>query len=333
MRRYARSATRACWHHRDSTHDQSVHDRTAHSPEDEGDLEYEVTIEPVAGESTLENNVARATVSVRSTQIRVLLVERTPRWEFRHLKPLLERDKMIELKTVLQESDIDFVQEDRTALPNFPARQVDLNEFDVVILGDIDLSLLNSQSLGHLKTFVSEQGGGLILVAGERHNPLSYAGRRSKLSAPLLLSELQLPAPELSEAVSSWSQRRRPSPGVLRLDDQTSIRRSSGGHCPRSTGHWSRESVSQELLRWLYSRADSGKTARFRSWSGSGSVPGRCCFTPLMSCGSGDRGEKIRSTDVTGARRSVSSAGRKLLGDDRSLHLSSDVRSIRWARP
>jgi hypothetical protein len=167
-------------------------------PEDEGDLEYEVTIEPVPGESTLENNVARATVSVRSTQIRVLLVERTPRWEFRHLKPLLERDKMIELKTVLQESDIDFVQEDRTALPNFPARQVDLNEFDVVILGDIDLSLLNSQSLGHLKTFVSEQGGGLILVAGERHNPLSYRGTPLEALCPVLLSELQLPAPELA---------------------------------------------------------------------------------------------------------------------------------------
>lgn len=191
-------------------------------PEEEGDLEYEVTVEPLRGESSLENNTARATIQVRRTQIQVLLVERAPRWEFRHLKPLLERDEMIELKTVLQDSDIDFVQEDRTALPGFPARQADLNEFDVIILGDIDLTLLNPQSLNYLKSFVSEEGGGLILIAGERHNPLSYRGTPLEMLCPVSLDELAPSSPDAQEAGFQLE----PTPegraqAFLRLHDQS----------------------------------------------------------------------------------------------------------------
>lgn len=294
-------------------------------PEDEGDLEYEVTIEPVSGESTLENNVARATVSVRSTQIRVLLVERSPRWEFRHLKPLLERDKMIELKTVLQESDIDFVQEDRTALPNFPARQVDLNEFDVVILGDIDLSLLNSQSLGHLKAFVSEQGGGLILVAGERHNPLSYRGTPLEALCPVLLSDLQLPAPELSEAGFQLE----PTPegraqAFLRLDDQTSDPAIFWRALPPL--YWSLEPGKRKpgavALAVQSSRFGKDGKIPVLVWQRFGA--GQVLFHATDELWQWRKG---REDSVYGrywgqAIRQLSRA--KLLGDDRSLHLSSD---------
>jgi uncharacterized membrane protein len=294
-------------------------------PEDEGDLEYEVTIEPVRGESTLENNVARATVSVRSTQIRVLLVERSPRWEFRHLKPLLERDKMIELKTVLQESDIDFVQEDRTALPGFPARQVDLNEFDVVILGDIDLSLLNPQSLAHLKSFVSEQGGGLILVAGERHNPLSYRGTPLEALCPVLLSELSLPAPEVTE--SGFQLEPTPegrSQAFLRLDDQSTDPALFWKTLPPL--YWSVEPGQRKpgavALAVQANRFGKDGKIPVLVWQRFGA--GQVLFHATDELWQWRQG---REDSVYGrywgqAIRQLSRA--KLLGDDRTLHLASD---------
>ncbi len=192
-------------------------------PRTEGDHEFEVTITPVVGESTVDNNTLKSPVTVRRTKIRVLLVERAPRWEFRHLKPLLERDEMVELKTVLQDSDVDFIQEDRTALPGFPPEERALDVFDVVILGDVDLSQFNPQSLVHLRSFVSEQGGGLILIAGEKHNPKSFSGTPLEALCPVPLDAISLPSPEVSEGAGF---RLEPTPegrtqAFLRLDDQT----------------------------------------------------------------------------------------------------------------
>ena len=192
-------------------------------PQVEGDQEYEVSITPVAGESTLDNNTQKSTVTVRRTKIRVLLVERAPRWEFRHLKPLLERDEMIELKTVLQDSDVDFIQEDRTALAAFPTQKAELEAFDIVILGDVDLSYFNPQSLADLRSFVSELGGGLLLIAGEKHNPQSFRGTPLEALCPVVLESLTLP--EL-DATQGTGFQLEPTPEgraqpFLRLDDQT----------------------------------------------------------------------------------------------------------------
>ena len=191
-------------------------------PQVEGDQEYEISIVPVAGESTAENNSLRTTVSVRKTKIRVLLVERAPRWEFRHLKPLLERDEMIELKTVLQDSDLDFVKEDRTALAGYPTQQDELEKFDVVILGDVDLSFFNPQSLAHLRSFVSEPGGGLLFIAGEKHNPKSFLGTPLEVLCPVDLETLSLPPQEVTLGPGFQLE---PTPEgrtqtFLRLDDQ-----------------------------------------------------------------------------------------------------------------
>lgn len=192
-------------------------------PQTEGDQEFEVTITPVVGESTVDNNTLTSPVTVRRTKIRVLLVERAPRWEFRHLKPLLERDEMVELKTVLQDSDVDFIREDRTALPGFPPEERALDAFDVVILGDVDLSQFNPSSLVHLRSFVSEQGGGLILIAGEKHNPKSFAGTPLEALCPVPLDAISLPSPATTAAAGF---RLEPTPegrtqAFLRLDDQS----------------------------------------------------------------------------------------------------------------
>jgi hypothetical protein len=173
-------------------------------------------------------------VSVRRTKIRVLLVERAPRWEFRHLKPLLERDEMIELKTVLQDSDLDFVKEDRTALAGFPTQQDELEKFDVVILGDVDLAFFNPQSLAHLRSFVSEQGGGLLLIAGEKHNPKSFLGTPLEVLCPVDLETLSLFRRRRSRWARAFSWSRLPRAAHRRFSGSMTrwpTRPRCGGHC------------------------------------------------------------------------------------------------------
>ncbi len=145
-------------------------------PPAEGEYDFSIRVQPWAEEQNTQNNELRRKVRVRREKIRVLLVERLPRWEFRHMKPVLERDGSVELRTVLQESDPEYVQEDRTALPRFPTTQDELFQYDVVILGDVDPAYFNPQSLDHLRRFVSERGGGLMLLGGSRFNPLGFGG-------------------------------------------------------------------------------------------------------------------------------------------------------------
>ena len=174
--------------------------RVSFTPRDEGDYEFVVESPPLPGETNLENNVLTKHVRVRREQIRVLLAERGPRWEYRHLKGVLERDEAIELRTVLQESDLTHQQEDRTALAAFPAAREDLFAFDVVILGDIDLKYLHPGALDDLREFVRDRGGGLILIAGERHNPFDFHGTALADLLPFDVETMTRPGPSPADA-------------------------------------------------------------------------------------------------------------------------------------
>jgi uncharacterized membrane protein len=192
------------------------------TPSEEGDYEFVLEAAPLAGETNLDNNVQTRWIRVRRERIQVLLVERTPRWEFRHLKPALERDPTIELHTVLQESDVSYTQEDRTALPRFPVTQVELFRYDVVILGDVDVNYFNAGALDNLHEFVRLHGGGVIFVAGEGHNPLKYRGTPLEALLPVELEDLTVPTS--AEALRSGFRPERTGAGrvhpILRLADE-----------------------------------------------------------------------------------------------------------------
>ncbi len=165
--------------------------RLSFTPEVEGEYELVVRADPLEGEVNLENNELRRRIRVRQEQIRVLLAERAPRWEYRHLKAVLERDESVELHTVLQESDLEYLQEDQTAIAAFPSTKAELFRYDVVIMGDVDLSYLNPGALPLLLEFVRDRGGGLIMIAGEAHNPHRYSGTPLETLLPVQLDAME----------------------------------------------------------------------------------------------------------------------------------------------
>jgi len=155
----------------------------AHRPDKVGEYDFVVETDPLPDEIRVDNNQLQRQVSVRKAQIRVLLVQAYPSYEYRYLKNLLERDKTIQLQTVLQDADIEYAAADKAALPVFPVRRDDLFQYDVVIFGDVNPALLSSSTLGNLAEFVVQKGGGLVMIAGPSFNPLQY---RDTPLAPLL---------------------------------------------------------------------------------------------------------------------------------------------------
>lgn len=190
------------------------------TPGEEGEYELVIEAPPLEGEIHRDNNLLRRRVQARREQIRVLLVERAPRWEYRHLKSVLERDRNVELRTVLQESDLAHQREDRTALPSFPATRDDLFAYDVVILGDVDLQYLNPGALESLRAFVGERGGGLVLIAGEQHNPTAFRGTPLEPLLPVDLSQVSRPL-DVSTPFRVVPARTGADHPLLRLSDES----------------------------------------------------------------------------------------------------------------
>ncbi len=166
-------------------------------PSAPGRMPLELGIQPLADENDSRNNQVRQVIEVRDEKIRVLLVQNQPSYEYRALKSLLERDPAVELKVLLQEADAEYAAVDDVALRAFPSREDELFQFDVLMVGDVDASLLPRSVWPLAERFVSQNGGGFVGIAGPRFMPLAFRGNRSLLA--LLPIDLELLNPLRSQ--------------------------------------------------------------------------------------------------------------------------------------
>ena len=145
-----------------------------------GEFELTASIESRADEAVKDNNSRSQRIKVIDSKIKVLLVDQSPRWEFKYLQMMLLRDRRVELKCFLVEGDKAISRTaDTPYLPEFPARRDELFKYDLVILGDVDPKMLTALHQENLNKLVSDFGGALVVLAGKRHMPAQY--RRSVL--------------------------------------------------------------------------------------------------------------------------------------------------------
>ena len=145
------------------------------TPQSEGDFELQASIQPRADEAVQDNNARSQRLRVVDAKIKVLMVEQSPRWEFRYLQAMLLRDRRIELDCFLVEGDPGIIRgEDSPYIAQFPARKEELFKYDLVIFGDVDPRHMSGTHLENLNELVSRFGGALAVVAGKRFTPNAY---------------------------------------------------------------------------------------------------------------------------------------------------------------
>ena len=171
--------------------------RLPYRPTKPGEFEYVVEVDGQPEEEQTDNNRQKRLVSVRKEQIRALLVQSYPNYEFRYLKHMLERDSTIQFHTVLQEADQEYSEEDKSALRVFPVRR-ELFEYDVIIFGDVDPAFLSPSAISNLMAFVTEKGGGLVFVSGPMYTPLAYRDTPLSSLLPIDLNGATVPPPGAS---------------------------------------------------------------------------------------------------------------------------------------
>jgi hypothetical protein len=132
-------------------------------------LELTAAITPLADEASTANNEAVLRLSAVVQRQRVLLLDGRSRWETRYLRNLFERDEQWELNAVLAGPGTQQAELARgTAAGQFPENRDQLFGYDLVILGELEQSLLSTAEQRWLRDFVDLRGGGLIVIDGQR---------------------------------------------------------------------------------------------------------------------------------------------------------------------
>lgn len=171
----------------------TVEERFDYVPQQAGEFQFAADVERLPGQSTDQGNHARRDATVIDDFLRLMYVEYEPTWEWRFIKEVFHRDPLVGMRgfrTFLRSSDPDV----RTSNPLFLASMVPKrSEFlanDVILLGDMPASALSDRFCGLAREFVTQFGGGLVVIAGPRFGPAQLAGTRLADILPVVVDPL-----------------------------------------------------------------------------------------------------------------------------------------------
>jgi hypothetical protein len=136
--------------------------------------QYQVSVIPLDDELTDENNFDHFQVNVTRSEIKVLLADEMPRWEYRYLAQLFRRAPKMQCDELLFRPRM-VATGKRAATSSFPVTVDDWDQYDVVILGDLATEHLPVVAQETLIEYLRERGGTLIMIAGHQSMPHAYA--------------------------------------------------------------------------------------------------------------------------------------------------------------
>ena len=139
-----------------------------------GTAAFQTAIAPLDGETTTENNFDEIEINVTRSDIKVLLSDELPRWEYRYLAQLFRRDAKVELDELLFQPRM-IATGRRQETSSFPTTIQQWDQYDVVILGDLSTQLFPAVSQESLIEYLRQRGGTVIMIAGTNAMPDAYA--------------------------------------------------------------------------------------------------------------------------------------------------------------
>jgi hypothetical protein len=154
---------------------------------------FQIRVAPLDGEASEENNFDHFEVNVTRSQIKVLLADELPRWEYRYLAQLFRRDAKVQCDELLFRPRA-LATGRREASKAFPTAADDWEPYDVVLLGDVSSQNLSIDAQQSLAEFVRARGGTLVIIAGSEHMPQGYINQ--PLEDLLPVTKIDQPAPD-----------------------------------------------------------------------------------------------------------------------------------------
>lgn len=139
--------------------------------EKEGATSLELSFPVASGELVKDNNQFPFIIQGKTENLKVLVIETLPRWEYRFIRNALSRDPGVQLDCLLLHPTLgagdgpDYIQQ-------FPEKLEDLQKYDVVFIGDIGIGKgqLTLAQTDLLKGLVENQASGIVFLPGPQGN-------------------------------------------------------------------------------------------------------------------------------------------------------------------
>ena len=143
------------------------------APKGKGLKSYTVSVAAQPGEVITLNNSQELLLNVEDSKPKILYLEGTPRWEFKFIREALQPDKNLQLLSLLRTSGNKFyrqgIENEDNLSSGFPSSKEELFQYKGLIIGSIEASFFTAEQLKLIGDFVSERGGGLMMLGG-RHS-------------------------------------------------------------------------------------------------------------------------------------------------------------------
>ncbi|MEW6358224.1 MAG: glutamine amidotransferase [Planctomycetota bacterium] len=150
-----------------------------YTPDRLGQFRLTASIPVDPAERNTENNYTTFPIVVRDAKIRVLHVEGRPRSEYKFLRRAIEFDPNIESLSFVRMDEGVFLRQggiEDAKFEGMPRKKEDLENFHVVILGNLDRSYLSDGQLKLLEEGVRNGMGFLMIGGSESFGPGGYGG-------------------------------------------------------------------------------------------------------------------------------------------------------------
>ena len=138
-------------------------------PAEVGRLALELKISAPTDDQYAADNRREVEIEVVEAQTRVLLIASGATREYRFLRNQLRRDPHVRVDVLLQSALPGVSQDAEKILNDFPRTKAELYPYDCVVAFDPDWGLLDAQQVDLLESWVAEEAGGMIVIAGPIH--------------------------------------------------------------------------------------------------------------------------------------------------------------------
>ena len=154
----------------------------------EGPSKLELSLPVSDSELVKDNNSQQFIIQGKRENLKVLVIESTPRWEYRFIRNALSRDPGVDLDCLLLHPKLglgdgpDYIQQ-------FPSSLNELQKYDVVFLGDVGIGKgqLTLKQTELLKGLVENQASGIVFIPGSKGNQRTLLGTPLGELIPVIL--------------------------------------------------------------------------------------------------------------------------------------------------
>jgi uncharacterized membrane protein len=140
--------------------------------EESGPRLFRFHIPPQPGEMVVENNTREVLIVVQDAKQKILYFEGEPRFELKFIRRAVAQDENLQTVVFLREAENVFrrldVDDAEELAAGFPSTREELFGYRGLILGSVEASFFTQDQLRMIAEFVSQRGGGLLMLGGRR---------------------------------------------------------------------------------------------------------------------------------------------------------------------